>query len=246
VDAFFNDTALRADLVLPAALMLEQEDLIGSYLHNYVQYVPQSVDPPGEARTDHWIVRELGRRLNPLVMLPSARQCMAEALEAPGISVTLAQLRQKGFVEVPIPKVPYADLKFDHPDGLARLPMNLHGEVPANRYYPLRLLSLIRREAIHSQMLPEDQQGLPRVWVSTECPVLKRLDLDATVYIASPLGRIQVSVSFMEELHPDAVVYRRGDWMAMGGGINRIISDQLTDIGGGAAYYHQYVRLENE
>ena len=31
VDAFMNDTAQRADLVLPCALMLEQEDIVGSY-----------------------------------------------------------------------------------------------------------------------------------------------------------------------------------------------------------------------
>jgi anaerobic selenocysteine-containing dehydrogenase len=36
VDAFFNDTARRADLILPAALMLEQEDLIGSFFHDFV------------------------------------------------------------------------------------------------------------------------------------------------------------------------------------------------------------------
>lgn len=245
VDAFFNDTAMRADLVLPAALMLEQEDLIGSYLHNYVHYVPRAVDPPGEARTDHWIVRELGRRLHPPIALPSARQCMAAALEAPGISVSLEELCQKGYVEVPISQVPYADLKFDHPDGLARLPMQLHSEVPAAGGYPLRLLSLIRREAIHSQILPEDQKGLPRVWISPESSALNQLNLNAPVYIASALGRIQVRVGFMEDLHADTVVYRRGDWMALGGGINRIISDRSTDIGGGAAYYHQYVRLEN-
>ena len=49
----------------------------------------------------------------------------------------------------------------------------------------------------------------------------------------------------MDGLHRDAVVYRRGDWMALGGGVNQLISDQATNIGGGAAYYHQNVRLEN-
>ena len=245
VDAFFNDTAMRADLVLPSALMLEQEDLIGSYLHHYVQYVPIVVNPPGEAMTDHRMVRELGRRLNPPVELPSARHCIAAALEAPGISLSLEELRQRGFVEVPISQVPYADLEFDHPDGLARLPMQLHDEIPVVRDYPLRLLSLIRRDSIHSQLLPEDQQDLPQVWVSPECTTLKHLDLDAPVYVVTPLGRIQVGVNLMADLHADAVVYRRGDWMALGGGINRLIADKSTDIGGGAAYYQQYVRLEN-
>ncbi len=245
VDAFFNDTAMRADLVLPAALMLEQEDLIGSYLHNYVQHVPQVVNPPGEARTDHWIVRQLGRRLRDPVELPSSGRCMAAALETPGISITLEELRRRGYIEVPVPEVPYADLTFDHPDGLARLPMQLHDEKPNEPEYPLRLLSLIRRSAIHSQILPQEQQALPQVWISPECDALHHLDLGAPVYLVSPLGRIEVGVNLMDELHADAVVYRRGDWMALGGGINRIISDRPTDIGGGAAYYHQYIRLEN-
>lgn len=245
VDAFFNDTAMRADLVLPAALMLEQEDVIGSYMHNYVQYVHRAVDPPGEARTDHWIVQEVARRLKPSISLPSAHQCMAAALETPGISVTLEELRRNGFVEVPVIPVPYAGLKFDHPDGLARLPMKLNREIPAAGDFPLRLLSLIRRDAIHSQMLPEEQTDLPTVGISPESPVLKQLDLNAPVYVVSPLDRIRVRVSFLDNLRPDAVVYRRGDWMSLGGGINRIIFDQATDIGGGAAYYHQYVRLEN-
>ena len=65
VDAFMNDTAERADLVLPCTLMLEQEDVVGSFLHEYVQYAGAVVEPPAEARSDLWIVTELGRRLDP-------------------------------------------------------------------------------------------------------------------------------------------------------------------------------------
>ncbi len=245
VDAFFNDTALRADLVLPSALMLEQEDVIGSYLHNHIQYVPQVIPPPKEARTDHWIVRQIGRRLNPAIELPSVQACMRASLDSPGIDISLDALKEKGSFEVPIAKVAYADLKFDHPDGRARLPLQLHPESAAPEGYPMQLLSLIRRDAIHSQILAQDQQGFSQIWISPDNPAWKDLDLTAPIYLASPLGRIAVEVNPMEALHPDTVVYRRGDWMALGGGVNRIIADQETDIGGGPAYYHQYVRLEN-
>lgn len=245
VDAFFNDTVLRADLVLPSALMLEQEDLIGSYLHNHVQYVSQVVKPPGEAQTDHWVVSELGRRLHPAIILPNAEACMQASLETPEISVDLDDLKAMGSFEVPIPKVAYQGLIFDHPDGKARLPMQLHPEPSPPDKYPLRLLSLIRREAVHSQILPEDQLGVPQIWIAPGSSALTRLDLNGRIYLVSPLGRMQVGVNLMENLHPDSVVCRRGDWMAYGGGINRLIFDQPTDIGGGAAYYHQYVRLEN-
>ena len=245
VDAFFNDTASRADLVLPSALMLEQEDIIGSYLHNYIQYIPRVVAPPEMARSDHWIMSELGRRLRPAVELPSERQCMQAALDAPGASVTLDELKEVGYVDVPIDPVAYADLKFDHPDGRARLPLQLHWESPAPETYPLRLLTLAPMETLQSQILPEDQQGFPRIWVAPDCPVLNKIDIDAPTYLSSQLGRIRVDVEFMEDLHPGAVVYRRGDWMALGGGVNQLIADHATNIGGGTAYYHQYVRLEN-
>ena len=47
-------------------------------------------------------------------------------------------------------------------------------------------------------------------------------------------------------LHPGAVVYRRGDWMSLGGGANQLIASGVTDLGGGAPFYDQYVRLEND
>jgi hypothetical protein len=95
-------------------------------------------------------------------------------------------------------------------------------------------------------MLPEDQVIPPRVWVSSECPGIQKLDLSDNVILVSPLGSIPVRVELMEGLHPQAVLYRRGDWMKLGGGVNRIIEPRLTDMGAGTAYYDQYVRLENQ
>lgn len=245
VDAFFNDTARRADLILPAALMLEQEDLIGSFFHDFVQYVRIVSDPPGEARCDHWIVSELGRRLSDPVHIPSIETCMRLSLEAPGIGIEPDVLRESGYFRVEQPAVAYAGLQFAHGDGKARLPLKLHPEPKAPADYPLRLLTLIRREAIHSQIMADQQQDLPKVWISPQCKALSYIHANQPVFLVSPLGRLRVSVKTMDGLHPDVVVYRRGDWMALGGGPNQLIRQQATDIGGGTAYYEQYVRLEN-
>jgi len=75
------------------------------------------------------------------------------------------------------------------------------------------------------------------------CP--SRLDLETDVFISSPLGRLKVRLKTMPGLHPEVVVYRRGDWMKLGGGINQLIQERLTDMGWGAAFYDQYVKLEN-
>lgn len=245
VDAFLTDTARRADLVLPCALMLEREDLVGSYLHDYVHFARRVVAPPGEARSDAWILSELGRRLEPPVRLPEPVTCIRRSLDSPYLDVTLETLREKGFVRARRPRVAYPGRRFDHRDGKARLPETLHPEPDALPGYPLHLLSLIRREAVHSQILPEDHPELPSVSVHPESPAVRGLDIQRPVFLASPLGRMAVSVLWDPSLRQDIVVYRRGDWMALGGGVNQLIEPAPTDHGEGTAFYNQFVRLEN-
>jgi anaerobic selenocysteine-containing dehydrogenase len=246
VDAFMNDTAQRADLILPCALMLEQEDVIGSFLHEYVQYVDAVLEPPQGVRTDLWIVSEIGRRLDPPVAMPTSEQCLQAALKSPYLETTLADLRRNRFVRSKRPRIAYQGLVFAHPDGKYRFPAALHDESGHPEGYPLRLLSLVRRSAIHSQILPEEQTPAPAVWVAPDCPSLKGIDVSQPVILVSALGRMPVSIRPMPGLHPETVVYRRGDWMNCGGGVNQLIASGLTDLGGGAPYYDQYVRLENE
>jgi anaerobic selenocysteine-containing dehydrogenase len=245
VDAFMNDTAERADLVLPCTLMLEQEDIVGSFLHEYVQYAAPVLAPPPEARSDLWIVTELGKRLDPPVSLPTPEEGLRAALASPHLDATLEELKAAGFVRSRRPRIAYEGLRFDHSDGKYRFPGQLHDEPPAPAGYPLRLLTLVRRTAIHSQILPEDQNAPPTVWVAPECPALAALDPARPTALVSPTGRLPVKVRSMPGLHPRAVVYRRGDWMSRGGGANQLIAAGLTDLGGGAPFYDQYVRLEN-
>src|SRR2546425_5223843 len=62
-DPFLSDTARFADLVLPAATYLESEDLHRSYGTYYMQLGAQVVPPQGEARSNHWLARELSQRM---------------------------------------------------------------------------------------------------------------------------------------------------------------------------------------
>lgn len=244
VDAFMNDTAERADLVLPCTLMLEQEDVVGSFLHEYVQYAAAVIEPPAEARSDWWIMTELGRRLDPPVLLPTADECLRAALASPHLDTSLEDLKTRGFVRSKRPRIAYQGLRFDHGDGNYRFPGQLHDEAPAPEGYPLRLLTLIRRWAIHSQILPEDQRPAPAVWISPDCPMRAAIGASASADLVSPSGRLPVNVRLMPGLHAGTVVYRRGDWMSRGGGANQLIAAGLTDLGGGAPFYAQYVRLE--
>lgn len=52
LEQFMTDTALRADIVLPATTFLEHTDLYYSYGHYYVQLARPAVPPPGECKTN--------------------------------------------------------------------------------------------------------------------------------------------------------------------------------------------------
>jgi len=245
VDAFMTDTAEQADLILPPALMLEQEDVIGSFGHDYIHYIAKIVEPPGEAKSDYWILTELGKRLDPAISLPNPETCFKKSLDSEYLSTSLEELIEKGFIRANHPKISYEKMRFKHPDGKARFPIQLHDEPDPPEDYPLRLLTLIRRDAIHSQMLEKWQIMPPTIWMAEKSPYLKRINKEKNVYLVSPLGRLKVNLHTSSHLHPEMVLYRRGDWTKLGGGANQLIQSDITDIGSCTPYYQQYVRVEN-
>ncbi len=245
VDAFMTDTALNADLILPCALVMEKEDIVTSYLHNYVNYARSAFDPPGQARSDHWIFRELGKRLVPAVDIPSISECLAASLKTEWLETGLDDLRKNNWIKAKRPRVLFENNRFAHPDGRYHPPKRLDPEEKPPATYPLRLLTLIRKEALHSQMLPADHNPLPTIEISKDGPGLAGVDLNKQVWLVSPLARMPVNIKINSALRPELAIGRRGGWARYGHGYNRIIEAGLTDMGEGAAFYQQFVRLEN-
>jgi len=60
---FISDTAAYADIVLPASMGAEQEDMILSWGHLYLTYNTKCVEAPGEAIPNNEIFRRLAKRL---------------------------------------------------------------------------------------------------------------------------------------------------------------------------------------
>lgn len=60
---FLSDTASYADIVLPAAMGAEMEDMILSWGHLYLTYNEKCVDAPGEALPNNEIFRRLAARM---------------------------------------------------------------------------------------------------------------------------------------------------------------------------------------
>lgn len=62
-EQFMTDTALVADLVLPATMFLEHDDLYRGGGHQHVLLGPKLVEPPDSVRTNLFVIEELAKRL---------------------------------------------------------------------------------------------------------------------------------------------------------------------------------------
>ncbi len=60
---FMTPTARLADIVLPATMFVEHDDIYAAYGHTHVTYGPRLIAPAGEARSNHDVRCALGRRL---------------------------------------------------------------------------------------------------------------------------------------------------------------------------------------
>ncbi len=227
--------------------MGEEEDVVGSCMHDYVQYARAVQSPPPGVRSDLWIVRELNAGLGLDFPIPERTQCLQQSLALETVQdqqEAWRKLTQEGFLLAREHTTPYAHGPA-HSDGMFHAVRTISPEPDQVPEFPFRLLSLIRKEAIHSQIPEKEQDMPPTVWVNPQAAGLQGIDLDREVFVVSELGRLRVQVAFDATLHPQVLVYRRGDWMDLGGGVNQLIQAEVSDLQVGAAQYSQSVRLEN-
>ena len=63
-EQFMTETAQMADLVLPATMFMEHDDLYYGGGHQHISVGAKLIEPPGECRSNHEVLRGLSRRLN--------------------------------------------------------------------------------------------------------------------------------------------------------------------------------------
>ncbi|HTO65545.1 MAG TPA: molybdopterin-dependent oxidoreductase [Bradyrhizobium sp.] len=134
-EQFLTDTALYADLVLPAATQLEQIDLMYSWGHFYLTWNEQAIAPLGEAVSNTELFRRLAAAMgfddDPLFRR-SDEELIRETLDwsAPALSgITMESLRERGYarlnIGLPEERAPHADGSFLTPSGKCELKSSL-------------------------------------------------------------------------------------------------------------------------
>ena len=114
-DLFLTETAMYADVVLPASAWPEKDGTVTN-TNRQVQLGRQAFDPPGDARQDWWIIQEIARRMGLDWNYTHPRDVFAEMeLAMPSLAnITWERLERESAVTYPCsaPDRPGQDVVF--------------------------------------------------------------------------------------------------------------------------------------
>jgi len=132
-EQFMTQTARMADVVLPATMFLEHDDLYQSGGHQHVQLGPKIVEPPGECRSNHEVICALAKRLGAehRGFHMSSREIIDATLEASGWG-GLERLEREHWLDCqPDFDTAHYVNGFAHPDGKFRFAPDWAALAPA-------------------------------------------------------------------------------------------------------------------
>ncbi len=257
-----TDTADYADFVLPVTTFLEHTDLYLAYGHYYVQLARPALDPPGEARSNVEIFRQLAKRMG------FAEACFNETEDdmirglldtnsAYFDGITFERLERERSVRLNVspagePFLPFARGGFKTASGRFECGAETLGYTPPNesrfgdaelvKRYPLELISGKNDDSLNSTFGHRDDvdgdTGLLSIHPDDAEP---RGIVDGMLVRAdNERGSCFFEARVGNDVAPGVVRARSVRWnkrSVAGLGINQLTSERLTDMGGGPTFY---------
>lgn len=255
IDHFVTDTARFADLVLPATTFLEHTDLYFAYGHYYLQLARPAVPPPGECRSNVEIFRELARRMgfDDACFGDSEDDMIRQALATASPyfeGITLERLERERFVRLNVPELPMADAK-PNLDGAPlgyEPPRESRLGAEADPRFPLELVSSKAHDGLNSSfsMLVRVDAETSVLEIHPEDAAARGIRDGMEVEVFNGRGSVRLRARVGPYVRPGVVraPATRALRRAPGGvNVNALISDRLTDIGGGPCFYNCLVEV---
>jgi anaerobic selenocysteine-containing dehydrogenase len=259
-DQVMTDTAMYADVVLPATTFLEHYDFAKGYGPVTLQLGKPVIDTVGESRSNTDVFMDLVRRLDlsidgdpaddleaMLNVLANLPQPIADDLRENWIAKHPPHGgRPVQFVDV-FPKT--ADQKADlFPAALDKqAPMGLYGfqPDPATSEYPLALISPASERTISSTLgeLPRPDVMLD---IHPEDAAPRGIEDGDAIRVFNTLGEMQIKARLTHLVRPGLVSMPKGVWRrhtANGYTTNALTPDSLSDLGGGACFNDARVQV---
>lgn len=245
-DMFMTDTAELADLVLPSTHFLQERDILGSYWHNYVMPVNPAQPRLGEEKSDLEVMHLIAGKLGLEGDFPEDPDFYLEQIISPlkEDGVGLEDLMRGPYRPASAVDIPFEGGKFMTPSGKFEFVDSLPAGLDAAPDYPYWLISPHPAGSIHSQLSDVSAERVPEVHVSRATAGARGLgDGDAAV-VRTAQGALTCSVVVGDDVRDDTVLIYEGGWDKLGGTVNRLTADTLSDGGNAATYYDVKCGLE--
>ena len=266
-DPMLTDTALYADIVLPATTYLETSDFYRGYGTYYIQFAPAAVAPQGEAWSNMRLAQELARRmglvdeifkLTPEQILPKffegAKGAVAKidpkrlldhrAIKAAPEAVGQEFRTKSGKLEI-------------YSEDLARqgLPPMPVWEADAQEVqdaakWPLRLLTapgyFLSHTAFSANEFLRKREGEPVCVLHPNDAAKRGLRVGELVRLFNDRGEVGLVLRVSDEIREGVALVpgQRPEAEAVHGTVNNLCSDRLSDLGAGATYQSTFLDVE--
>jgi anaerobic selenocysteine-containing dehydrogenase len=268
-EQFMTETAALADLVLPATMFMEHDDIYQAGGQSHLQIGPKLIDPPGECRSNHAVITGLARRLgaeHPGFAM-TEMEIIDATLKASGWPDAATVLRQRWIDAAPgfrashlLDGFGHADGKFrfaadwssigpDH-QGMSALPDHLAVTDGTTADRPFRLVTAPARQFLNTSFsetpTSRRREGRPTALVHPNDADRLGLVEGGLVRLGNAQGEVAVHVRLFGGLQPGVVVveslWPNADF-AEGMGINVLTSADPALPNGGAVFHDTAVWL---
>ncbi len=269
-EQFITETARWSDIVLPATMFMEHDDLYQAGGHSHIQIGPKLIDPPGECRSNHEVIQALAQRLgakHPGFDM-TAMEIINATLKASGKPDAETVLRER-WIDV-MPKAEDAhylngfatkDKRFhfapdwaalgDNHAGMPPLPDHMPNIDDAAPDRPFRLVTAPARSFLNTSFteMPtgRKREGKPLVFVHPDDATAYGVTEGARVTLGNNRGEVVLHAKIVTGSQPGVLVAESvwpSECFEGGIGINALTSDDPGPPLGGAVFHDTAVWLK--
>ena len=268
-EQFMTETARLADVVLPATMFLEHDDLYGAGGHTHLQVGPKLIEPPGACRSNHEVLQGLATRLG--ARHPGFELAAMELVDAtlrasgwPGAEAVIAArwvdaadtfershfLSGFGFPDGRFRFAPDWASVGPHHAGMPELPDHWAAMDPVSAARPYRLVAAPARQFLNTTFTEtpgsRKREGRPTALLHPEDAVDLGVADGDLVRLANAQGEVVVHARVVAGQQRGVVVvesiWPSADFVG-GVGINALTSDAPAAPNGGAVFHDTAVSV---
>ncbi|HZH60838.1 MAG TPA: molybdopterin oxidoreductase family protein [Metabacillus sp.] len=265
-DLFLTETAMYADLVLPATSSFENTDFYTSYWHHYIHLHEPVIHPYGESKSNTEVFRLLAKAMdfNEPEFKDSDEELVEQALSGTSNHylehVTYDVLKKKHYIKAnrtndllknlktPSGKIELFSKQMEA-DGHPGLPTYI--PIQQESHFPFLFVPGPNHNFLNSTFSNNEKhmklEKAPKLFMNLSDASELGIEDGENVRIWNDRGECELVVSVGEQVLPGVVV-SQGLWADVAGRkqlVNALTPDRVADMGGGATFFSGRVNVES-